>query len=78
MIRELKEENTNLKEMIKKFSKAVVSGKPIDMKALGLDNMEQAVEEMEENEKLLEEIQKPWEEKLAEAKAANPEMQVQE
>jgi kinesin family protein 13 len=72
MIRELKEENSKLKEMIKSFSKAVASGKPIDMKALGLDNMEQAVEEMEENEKLLEEIQKPWEEKLAAAKAANP------
>ena len=58
--------------MIKTLGKAYASGKPIDMKALGLDNMEQAVEEMEENEKLLEDIQKPWEQKLAEAKAANP------
>ena len=61
MIRELKEENTKLKDMIKNLSKAYASGKPIDMKALGLENMEQAVEEMEENEKLLEDIQKPWE-----------------
>jgi hypothetical protein len=56
--------------MIKNLSKAYASGKPVDLKALGLEDMEQAVEEMEENEKLLDEIQTPWEQKLAEAKAA--------
>lgn len=70
MIRELKQENSSLKEMIKNLSKAYASGKPVDLKALGLEDMEQAVEEMEENEKLLDEIQTPWEQKLAEAKAA--------
>lgn len=32
--------------------------------------MNEVIENMEENEKIMEDMQKPWEQKLAEAKAA--------
>lgn len=41
----------------------------LDLKQLGIDDVEKLEEDMEENEKLLEEIETPWEEKLAKAKA---------
>lgn len=70
MIRELKEENAKLKEMLKQLAKASSSGEKIDLKALGLDNMEEVIDNMQENEKIMDDLQKPWAEKLAEAKAA--------
>ena len=33
--------------------------------------MEEVIENMEENEKIMEDMQKPWEQKLQEAKAAS-------
>lgn len=71
MIRELKEENKKLKDMLQVIAKAAASGKPLNVKELGIENMEEAIDEMNENEKLLDEIQKPFEEKLAESKAAS-------
>jgi hypothetical protein len=69
MIRELKAENKKLKEVLIKLSKASSTGQPIDLKALGIENMAELIEDMNENEKILDDIQKPWSEKLAEAKA---------
>lgn len=56
MIRELKEENKKLKEMLSKLAKASATGQPVDLKALGITNLEQVIESMEENEKILEDI----------------------
>lgn len=67
MIRDLKEENKKLKEMLKKL--AAASGDTINLKELGITNMQEMLEDMDENEKILEDLEKPWEEKLAEAKA---------
>jgi len=39
MIRELKEENKKLKDMLMKVAMAQQMGKPIDLKELGIDNM---------------------------------------
>jgi hypothetical protein len=37
----------------------------VDLKALGLsENLEEMMENMEENEKIIEDMQTPWEEKL--------------
>ena len=69
MIRELKEENAKLKEMLLKLSKSANGGQPISLEELGLSNISEIIEDMNENEKILEDFQKPWEEKLAEAKA---------
>lgn len=68
MIRELKEENKKLKDMLMKVAMAQQMGKPIDLKELGIDNMQQAIEDMNENEKIMEDLSTPWEQKLAEAK----------
>ena len=65
IIRELKEENKKLKEMIKLIAKQSAGGGLVDIKALGIENMEDLLENMEENEKILEEMETPWEEKLA-------------
>jgi len=65
IIRELKEENKKLKTMLKTLAKAQAGGAPVDLSALGLDDMEQLIDNMEENEKLLEDMETPWEEKLA-------------
>lgn len=54
--------------MIKAIAKQGASGGPIDLKALGIENMEELIDNMEENEKILEDIETPWEEKLAKAK----------
>ncbi len=67
MIRELKEENKKLKQMLKKL--ATAGGGDINLEELGLNNLQEVMEDMEENEKIMEDLQKPWEEKLAEEKA---------
>ena len=69
MIRELKAENLKLKEMLVKLQKAASGGGPVDLEALGLTNIGELIEDMTENEKIMEDLQKPFEEKLAEAKA---------
>jgi hypothetical protein len=38
---------------------------------LGINNMQELLEDMNENEKIMDDMQKPWEEKLAEEKAKN-------
>jgi molybdenum-dependent DNA-binding transcriptional regulator ModE len=65
IIRELKDENKKLKEMIKAIAKQSAGGGMVDLKALGIENMEELLENMEENEKILEDMETPWEEKLA-------------
>ncbi len=67
MIRELKEENKKLKQMLKKL--AAAGGETINLAELGLTNMQEVLEDMDENEKIMEDLEKPWEEKLAEEKA---------
>lgn len=69
MIRELKEENAKLRDIVKKVFKDQKEGRPINLEEYGITDVDQAIEDMNENEKLLDDIQKPWEEKLAEAKA---------
>jgi hypothetical protein len=69
MIRELKAENMKLKEMLIRLQKAASGGGPVDLEALGLTNIGELIEDMTENEKIMEDLQKPFEEKLAEAKA---------
>lgn len=66
MIRELKEENQKLKEMLQKLSLQAANGQPVDLAALGLSEL---ISDMNENEKIMEDLQTPWEEKLAAAKA---------
>ena len=44
------------------------SGGMINMNDFGLDSMEQILENLEENEKIMEDLEKPWEEKLEEAR----------
>lgn len=56
MIRELKDENKKLKEMLVKLSKAGASGQLIDLKALGINDMESIIEDMTENEKILDDF----------------------
>jgi kinesin family protein 1 len=55
--------------MLLKLSKAGGGGGPVDLKELGLTNLGEVIENMTENEKIMDDMQKPWEEKLAEAKA---------
>lgn len=65
IIRELKDENKKLKEMIRSIAKQGANGGIVDLQALGIDNMEELIDNMEENEKILEDMETPWEEKLA-------------
>lgn len=51
--------------MIKLIAKQSAGGGLVDIKALGIENMEDLLENMEENEKILEDMETPWEEKLA-------------
>jgi len=67
MIRELKDENKKLKQMLKKLASA--GGETINLAELGITNMQEMLEDMDENEKIMEDLEKPWEEKLAEEKA---------
>ena len=68
LIRELKEENAHLKELLVKLSKGAAGGATINLAELGLGNIGEIIEDMQENDKILEDFQKPWAEKLAEAK----------
>ena len=66
IIRELKDENKKLKAIIAKIAE---SGKnEINLAELGITDMKSIVEDMNENDKILDEMQKPWEQKLTEAK----------
>lgn len=64
MIRELREENDKLKKVLIQMYK----GQPIDLKELGVSDMDELVEAMDENTKAMEEMEKPWAEKLKEEK----------
>ena len=66
-----------LKEMLMKLQKAGANGALVDLEALGLTNIGELIEDMNENEKIMEDLQKPFEEKLAEAKARDGKMAVQ-
>lgn len=63
MIRELREENEKLKQIL---LKAASGGGTINLNDLGLGNLAELVETMEENTKAVEEMEKPWEQKLEE------------
>lgn len=67
MIRELKVENQKLREILRKL--AAAGGDTVNLAELGLTNMQELVEDMDENDKIMDDLQKPWEEKLAEEKA---------
>ena len=53
--------------MLKKLASA--GGETINLAELGITNMQEMLEDMDENEKIMEDLEKPWEEKLAEEKA---------
>ena len=53
--------------MLKKL--AAAGGDTINLQELGITNMQEMLEDMDENEKIMEDLSKPWEQKLAEAKA---------
>ena len=59
--------------MLMEIAKSGASGKPINLDELGITNMDQVIDNMNENEKILEDMQKPWEQKVAEAKATDSE-----
>lgn len=63
IIRELKEENKKLKDAINKFKIAVKQGKEINF-----DELDKITDDMDQAQQVLEDIQKPFEQKLAEAK----------
>lgn len=65
IIRELKDENQKLREILKKLAKG---GATVNLEEAGLSNMAELLENMDANEAIVEEMQKPFEEKLAEAK----------
>jgi hypothetical protein len=68
IIRELRDENKKLRVVLQQLAKAGKDGGPINLADFGLGNMEEALESMEENEKILEDMEKPFAEKLAEEK----------
>ena len=63
MIRELRED-----EMLKKVLIEGAKGNPINLRELGVDDLIELFENMDENQKALEDMQKPWAEKLMEEK----------
>ena len=52
MIRELKEENAKLRDIVKKVFRDQKEGKPINLEEYGITDVDQAIEDMNENEKL--------------------------
>jgi hypothetical protein len=64
MIRELREENEKLKKVLIQ----VASGGPINLKELGIGDLNELIETMDENTKAMDDLTKPWEEKLKEEK----------
>ena len=53
--------------MLKKL--AAAGGDTINLAELGITNMQEMLEDMEENEKIMEDLETPWEQKLAAEKA---------
>jgi gas vesicle protein len=70
MIRELREEN----EKLKKILIQIAQGGPINLKELGVNDLSELVETMDENSKHMEDLQKPWSEKLQEEKERDKEI----
>lgn len=68
LIRELKAENAYLKDMLRK---AAMGNGVIDLNALGMNSGEDLIAEMDHHEKAMEEIEKPFEQRLAEQKAVD-------
>lgn len=64
MIRELREENEKLKKVLIQ----IAQGGPINLKELGVGDLSELIETMDENSKAMEDMQKPWHEKLQEEK----------
>ena len=64
MIRELREENEKLKKMLIQMAQ----GGPINLKDFEVNDLSDLIETMEENNKAMEDMQKPWHEKLQEEK----------
>lgn len=64
MIRELREENEKLKKVLIQMAQ----GGPINLKELGVNDLSELIENMDENQKAMDDMQKPWEEKLKEEK----------
>ena len=60
MIRELREEN----EKLKKVLVSVAQGRPIDLKELGVSDLNELIETMDENTKAMDEMSTPFIEKL--------------
>lgn len=52
--------------MLKKL--AAAGDGNINLQELGITNMQELLEDMEENDKIMEDLEKPWEQKLAESK----------
>ena len=57
MIRELREENEKLKKLIL----SAASGGTINLKDLGVGDLQEIMETVNENEKAMENLEKPWE-----------------
>ena len=74
MIRELREEN----EKLKKILVQVAQGGPINLKELGLGDLNELIETMDENSKAMDDLTKPWEEKLKEEKEREREVKERE
>ena len=55
IIRELRDENKKLKDIFKKIIAAQKQNVPLDLNALGIEDMEKLEEDMEVNEELLDE-----------------------
>jgi len=68
LIRELRTENARLKELLRK---AAAGGGVINISELGLGTAEEVIETLDHSQQALEEMEKPFEEKLAEQKAAD-------
>jgi gas vesicle protein len=64
MIRELREENEKLKKVLIQMAQ----GGPINLKELGVNDLSELIETMDENTKAMDDMQKPWTEKLKEEK----------
>lgn len=58
LIRELREENEKLKQILIKAAQS--GGGIINLKELGLGDLNELIETMDENSKAVEEMEKPW------------------
>jgi len=64
MIRELREENEKLKKVLIQMAQ----GGPINLKELEVNDLTELLENLEENSKAMDDMQKPWDQKLKEEK----------